>query len=101
MSPGVYIAELLCPARHCMVAVANFCETDEEVEALRKTADGILQAANSARAPEKTRCVKCRSELQVETSRTPFNSMEEAEPYLEARAAQQYLEWNLMQASRN
>jgi hypothetical protein len=81
---------VLCPARHCVIAVADECDTRKQAEGLR----GKLQARFDQLCESKVlnrRCDLCGSTaFHIEVGRTRFKTLEEATPFLRAgEAAQQ------------
>jgi hypothetical protein len=99
MIPGIYIAQLLCPSRHCMIAAANRCDTQDEVDRLAATTEEqFRQMVESQNV--KPYCAICGSQtIHVEAQRTRFATMDEALPHLnrlaeEQRQTHEFLEWS-------
>ena len=90
----VWIAQCLCPARHCIMAGVGEAETRREAEddiakPLRET---VAEALNKGIA--NPRCGICKAPADTwiyDLSRTPFRSMKEAEPHLRINEAEQAL----------
>jgi hypothetical protein len=85
----VYIAQLLCPLRHCVMMMPGECESDELAAALaehvRQSFDALV-AAGAMRAV----CGICGSrELAVEVAATVFNTLAEAMPTFAESARRQ------------
>lgn len=85
----VRIVQLLCPERHCVLAVAYQSPTGEadpiKSALLRETFDGLLE--KKALNPW---CGICRStRLTCEDSETVFKTMEEAGPFLQESVRKQ------------
>jgi hypothetical protein len=99
--PQVYIAQLLCPSRHCVIGVADVCETEEQVEGLRAK----LQAGFDQMCESKVlnrRCDLCNSTaLHIEVGRTEFKTLEQAKPFLLANEAAQRATAAMIKAQRN
>jgi hypothetical protein len=94
----VYIAQLLCPHRHCIVAVAEEFGTLEEAEDLRKLLAPIFEQILGHR----DRCALCgSSDFHIEIHRTLFRTMEEARPALFEQEARQYLTQRFLKSHRN
>jgi hypothetical protein len=101
MKPGVYIAQLLCPARHSMLAAADFCRDRARVHRLAGQVDRKFRELT---AEDKLNpwCGLCRSrDLRIETARTRFDTMAEALPHLEAAKEAQYASTAFWKAARN
>ena len=101
MRSAVYLAQLLCPERHCIVANARFCSTPQDVESLASE----LRAAFAAGIKNKLWnpwCGLCRCmALHVETGRTAYATMKEAAPALKAAAEAQRVTAEFLKAGRN
>lgn len=101
MTPGVYIAQLLCPERHSMLAGFHYCEDREHLAAV------VAQVYAKwddlcAKGYAQPKCYFCLStHLEVETGRLPFNSIEEAMPTLRAMGAVERLSGPSWKASQN
>jgi hypothetical protein len=85
----VYIAQILCPLRHCIIASVGEYESDEAAAALgdiaREHFAGLVE-----KGVAKPGCGICHStQLTVEVGRSVFATMEEARPYLQASEANQ------------
>lgn len=101
MKRGVYIAQLLCPARHCVLASAEYCWEPSAVEDLGARLEEKF-AALVARGILNPHCEICRSrDLQVETMRTRFETLEEALPALRLTEALQRQAADFWKAGRN
>lgn len=101
MSPAVYIAQLLCPSRHSIMAVSHVCGSDAEEEALAAALWHRFDEAVAANVLNR-RCGLCGStNLHVETARTRFATMEEAMPHLKACEEAQRQTAAALKASRN
>lgn len=97
----VYIAQLLCPKRHCILAAAEEFDTAEEAEGLRKVLEGMFDQI-AAERPSISRCALCQStDFHIELGRTPFRTMEEAKPALFAEEAKQHLTQMFLKSVRN
>jgi len=98
----VYIAQLLCPARHCVIAMAG--EFDSPLGA-QATLDSLLRKEfDSAVAQHliNPKCGICDShQLQIEVRRTRFTTMKEAKPTLEALSIANAAAARYMEESRN
>src|SRR5262245_26669840 len=80
---NVYIAQILCPTRHCIAAMAAECGSES---AGQKLAQVLWSAFSSAvtRGILHYGCGMCHStELSVELERTPWETMAEAQPHLD------------------
>jgi hypothetical protein len=97
----VYIAQLLCPQRHCILAAAEEFDTAEEAESLRKTLEGMFDE-RAAERPGIKRCALCQStDFHIEIGRTTFRTIEEAKPVLFLEEARQYLTQMWLKMQRN
>jgi hypothetical protein len=89
LKPGVYIAQLLCPARHAVLAAAGFCRDRARVHRLAGRVDRKFRELTAAGKLDPC-CGLCRSrDLRIEAARTRFATMEEALPHLNAPAEAQ------------
>lgn len=101
MTPAVYIAQLLCPQRHCVLGNAAVYESPEEADSLRDTIREAFDAAVAAKILNPW-CGLCHSrDLHVEIGRTAFATMEEARPHLEAEQAAQLRTAAMLKEGRN
>lgn len=94
----VWIAQCLCPQRHCIVALSHECETRAQAERL---AD-LLRAAIAETCGEgkdfNPWCSICGAKQEtwhIEIGRTPYRSMAEAMPHLR-RTEQENLATNAL-----
>jgi hypothetical protein len=87
MSP-VLLAQVLCPSRHCIVAVAAGEISDAEMTARLKHAVAVGLRVG-AMNPWCGLCGAPVDSWVYEVARTPFTSMEEAAPALKAEEAKQ------------
>lgn len=87
----VWIAQCLCPARHCILAAAGEADTDEEARALIKPLRGSVAMFIDSRAINPW-CGLCKAPADswtYEVGRTAWASIAEATPALAASAADQ------------
>lgn len=73
----IWITQWLCPQRHCSIALG----WDDKV-----TTASVIEAAGEGlydRGVINRWCGICGGDLHIEQSRTSFETMEEAEPFLE------------------
>jgi hypothetical protein len=80
----VYIAQLLCPKRHCIVALAFEMTAEEEPRDFKKETADTLWRAFAAGAFNQW-CAICRAPMvdwHAEVDVTGFASLEEARPHL-------------------
>jgi hypothetical protein len=87
----VWIAQCLCPQRHCIMALAGESDSKEAATniawALREQIDEVLRTGlmnpwcGLCKAPEE--------DWRYEVGRTPFSTMEEAAPVLRKNEAEQ------------
>lgn len=101
MKPAVYIAQLLCPQRHCISANVSVCQSDEEINNLTEhTHTGFaFMVEKKLLNPW---CGICGStSLRVETARTKFSTMDEAMPHLKASEKAQQQSAAMLKAEKN
>lgn len=99
--PTVRIVQLLCPERHCVMAMAYLSKDGTAVaaksEAVNKTFDLAVQ-----RKMLNPWCDLCRSRiLHTEDGATRFSSLEEAAPFLEASERAQRVAAVAMKTAKN
>ena len=81
---NVYIAQLLCPARHCYLAGADEFENPQQAEILRLL---LQERFDKMIASEGFNpwCHLCKSrKLHIEIAKTGFQTLAEAAPHLAA-----------------
>jgi hypothetical protein len=101
--PRVFIVQCLCPARHCIMATALEAESAEQCtdagKLLLETLDGAI-----ARKLLNGWCELCRAPREkwhLETGRTPWGTMAEAKPHLEASQREQLESARQLKAGKN
>ena len=79
----VYIAQLLCPQRHCLAALAQEC-TAEEARRLKPQLEmQFAELVAKAKLVGGASCSICGARsLHIETARSKFQTMEDAAPHL-------------------
>jgi hypothetical protein len=82
----VWVAQCLCPARHCILAAAGLAAN--EAEAAAEIGSSLVNAVGEALRAGllNPRCGLCRADTETwsyEVGRTRFSSMEEAAPLLQ------------------
>ena len=78
----VWIAQLLCPERHCILAAVGEYDTAEEAEGLRPDLEKMFEGLLASRSI-KPICALCGSaHFHIEIARTTFRTMAEAKPAL-------------------
>lgn len=93
--PHVYLCQLLCgPARHAIMAAAGAFPSQEA--AARELEPTLCEAITRAVTIQANNpwCALCRSPMEAwiyETRRTPYRTMDEAQPHLEEQQRQQAL----------
>jgi hypothetical protein len=84
MTRRVWVAQCLCPDRHCILAAANEAETEVEAQAIKKELRQQVVAAVQSGAFHGS-CAICgadRATWKYEVGRTPWETMAEAHPHL-------------------
>jgi hypothetical protein len=80
----VWVAQCLCPSRHCILANVGEAETiaeaEEIVTALREAIEELI--ANAVMNPWCSLCRATALTWRYELGRTTFETMDEAEPIL-------------------
>jgi hypothetical protein len=96
----VYIAQLLCPQGHCLLAAADDCASDADAERLKRIlSERFLGLVKEGVA--KPACRICGSEeASLELARTGFHTMAEALPYLKESERNQQASASLVEAWR-
>jgi len=98
----VYLAQLLCPERHCILAFAGQYDS---LEAAQGELQARVQEAFDVAVGRKLFnpwCGICHSErLHIEVGRTNFRTIEEAMPTLQASALAQIAAAEYLKGSRN
>lgn len=91
MSKSVWIAQCLCPARHCVLAAANEAETDDEAQAigdrLRDAVAMLIRA--EVLNPHCGLCGAGSETWGYELAKTGFASLNQAQPLLRQMEAEQ------------
>jgi hypothetical protein len=102
MERRVYIAQLLCPQRHCVLAAANECETDLEISLLRVLVQGKFDLLCAPGGGLNRKCDLCGSTvLHIEVARTRFTNLDEAMPHLRESAIAQQQTAAFLKSTRN
>jgi hypothetical protein len=102
MEPRVYIAQILCPSRHCVVGAANVCETDEQIDTLREMLQAKFDSMCAPGGGFNRKCELCGSTvLHIEVGRTQFKNVDEAMPHLRESEKTQRLVAAFLKATRN
>lgn len=88
----VWIAQCLCPDRHCIIAVAG--EADDEARARNVVLRGLRLSVREALRqqtihPWCSLCGATKSSWRYEVGQTSFKSMDEAVPHLGAAEREQ------------
>ncbi len=91
----IYLAQLLCPRRHCLIAAA--AEYDSGTEAAELGVNVRAHAEEGVKAGIfKAECAICGAPydtMEIEVGLTPFKSLEEARPHLLAQMeAQRFIQ---------
>ena len=98
----VYIAQLLCPERHCVIALAGLATSLAEAEADLKLK--LLEGFGAACAAGlfNRECGICQSrDLHVEVGQTKFRTIKDAQGPLEENARQQAATAAFLKGGRN
>lgn len=88
----VWITQLLCPARHCIIAWADEAETDQQaVEGVEMRLRAFTRTSlrSGAINPHCAICGADKATWRYETRRTRFATMAEAEPVLRGEEVKQ------------
>jgi len=84
MKAAVYIAQVLCPDRHCILAAAMECETQEEIDQFKAEFEKQFSGLIAGKHIDPW-CGICQSRhLRAEMKKTKFATLEEANPHIEA-----------------
>ena len=97
----VYIAQLLCPSRHCILAAAGEYASEADAQVLAAAVRENFQSATEHGILDPW-CGLCKSrKLAVEVRATRFTSLEEAQPHLSANQTAQLLSAEYIRRSDN
>lgn len=78
----VYLAQLKCPSNHCVLAAVGEYEDDEAAKALGTSLESALAQAVQEKLLRAS-CALCGAHLLgLSVGRTPYRTLEEAEPVL-------------------
>ena len=85
----VYIAQMLCPDRHCMMATAGEFTSQHDAEVMGPALQEFVDSMVEQKVLNPF-CGICQSRtLRIEVRSTTFTSMAEAEPVLQRLATEQ------------
>jgi hypothetical protein len=97
----VYIAQLMCPERHCVVGMAGEFESQQEAEPALSHLLGLM-FGEMVRGGVKEECGLCHAtRLRVEVAPSRFRTMEEATPVLRELEERQRLTREFLQRSKS
>jgi hypothetical protein len=97
----VYIAQLLCVNRHCILAHPAECETPAQIDGLQHELMGAYREMLQQEIVNPW-CAICRSRnFHVETAPTQFRTMAEAGPHLKVAEALQKISADWLKGQMN
>jgi hypothetical protein len=84
MTRRVWVAECLCPDRHCILAAFNLADNEVEAETLKTVLRQQMDAALQSGAfnPWCAICGATQTTWKYEVVRTPYATLAEAQPHL-------------------
>lgn len=100
--PRVYIAQLKCPAGHCVLALAGEYENQPDAAAELSYRLGHMFASLTNDKVLKHECGLCHAtDLHIEIGRTKWSTMAEAKPFIKQSEAAQQATVRMLKEGRN
>ncbi len=101
VGPRIRLVQLLCPQRHCIIAMAYFSQSGEAHPDMEDAMSVAFHRAVEAKVLN-PHCGLCHStDLHLEDGCTGWSTMEEAAPYLAQSAAAQAATAEYFRSGRN